>query len=204
MTPRTTTCWGRKKRNGEQEQLQNWGGEAQGEQRRRLCLFGETRVHSPEEIGHGGKRWQAATRRQDQTRSNMKDFFWQERLVKEKPFFVSTLDSVWRLKRRIGGEENSVWSSIQEKSLAQAFISVTQKKQQKKKQPLKCKRNEDICLSAVRCSSRTIFCHMKVKKTPEWTSGTTRMYWKAAVKGLFRYPTGSLHSQIPTSRAIKM
>lgn len=41
---------------------------AKGGERRRLCLFGQTRVHSPEKIGHGGKHWQAAARRKDQTR----------------------------------------------------------------------------------------------------------------------------------------
>lgn len=47
-------------------------------------LFGQTRVHSPEEIGQGGKHWQAAARRKDQTRRG----FWQDSVGQRKSFCV--------------------------------------------------------------------------------------------------------------------
>lgn len=87
-------------------------------------LFGQTRVHSPEEIGHGGK---TLAGRNTVKGSNMQPsflffcFFLAGQVTKENPFFVSSLDSVRRLKQDIRKQKTQCLKRDTRSQWQQAF-----------------------------------------------------------------------------------
>lgn len=85
MTPQTTTCWGRKK-----EKKQREGAIAELRWRSTRGTE-EVPVFVWTDMGafpRGNRSWRETLAGSDTAEgSNTKDFFWQDRLVKEKPFF---------------------------------------------------------------------------------------------------------------------